>query len=571
MNRLKILIYLNLENNRIEIISSNINLNNLNFLILNQNFLESLNFLSNLTQLKELYLSNNRIKNVRLEDFENLKNLEILSLAHNSIIDFDQQVLHPLWSLSELNLRNISKQSILDINLNKLPNYLKSIDLSTNFIEKIELTFEKSYVTDFYLSDTIFLEPILNLSVLNGLRTLVIKNSNLNLKHSDLEKVSTISSLQLSLCNLSSLDEYFDLNKFTSLSNLNLSHNLIKIITNQHFKRLMFLISLDLSYNQIEFIENNAFININFVSYIYLNNNKIKYLSFSQVKYLLHIGEINLKNNLLEVIESDQIRTKNRFESMEKIDLSINLIRIFDFSNLFDNALQNFVKIVYLNDNKLTSIKQNHFENFKFLEHLSLQNNLIQIIEPNSFNILKKLKIINLACNLIDGLDKQTFKDLFELEFLNLSRNSLTFLYQELFDDLYRLKILDLSNNNLKIIYNDTFKNQGVLKDLFIQNNSKMILESNQSLNGLKSITNIYLSLNNLLNLQNKASFDKSFNKKIDKPLIDTLYYEAINIISDVKTIDCNLTIYFIRIKVLLNLSKDDQFKSFLNFCISEF
>ena len=66
--------------------------------------LEKRSFSSQLTNLEELYLRNNRIESIEWNMFSNMKNLRVLDLVANNFPKLDSQTLNRLRNLEKLEL-----------------------------------------------------------------------------------------------------------------------------------------------------------------------------------------------------------------------------------------------------------------------------------------------------------------------------------------------------------------------------------------------------------------------------------------------------------------------------------
>lgn len=141
------LVLLNLGNNRIGVIPdfAFVKMVNLKCLLLNNNKLESVEFVSSLQQLNTLVLSNNAISSIPKESFAHLTKLRKLSLflllpllthsGHNQLHEFPP-VFH-MTDLKELNL-NSNKISSIPDEITKLV-HLAQLDLGNNLLENVKV------------------------------------------------------------------------------------------------------------------------------------------------------------------------------------------------------------------------------------------------------------------------------------------------------------------------------------------------------------------------------------------------------------------------------------------------
>ena len=135
--------------------------------------------------------------------------------------------------------------------------------------------------------------------------------------------------------------------------------------------------------------------------------------------------------------------------------------------------------VLYLQQNRITSIKSNTFNNFLKLVQLHLDDNEISVIEDNNFNNLPNLEYLYLHENRITSIKSDTFNNLLHLERLDLDHNYISVIEDNNFNNLPKLEILYLHNNKITSIKSDTFSNLTNLKTLYLQNNPISVVEEN--------------------------------------------------------------------------------------------
>jgi Leucine-rich repeat (LRR) protein len=155
-------------------------------------------------------------------------------------------------------------------------------------------------------------------SVKNSGFNLILKSKGIanleSIKNGSLNNIRLIS-LDLS-DNNNDFDAYMNaLNQFRYLSRLDLSHNLISIIREKQFDRLINLEYLDLSYNEIFYLEENAFYGdgLNKLVELNLKKNQLHHLKPNDFDNLPNIQTINFDNNKLKTIKC------NIFNSLQKV------------------------------------------------------------------------------------------------------------------------------------------------------------------------------------------------------------------------------------------------------------
>lgn len=175
-----------------------------------------------------------------------------------------------------------------------------------------------------------------------------------------------------------------------------------------------------------------------------ISNNKITKLNdtnlFTTAK---HLQRLDLSHNHIYSISGNSL---NRFVTLHQIDLSFNVIDMFDektFTHL--NALQT----LKINNNLLTSVR-NLFNETTSLIHLDISFNNIEDIEATTFYQAQKLQTLKLNGNRLSVVpDLQHLK---ALTILDLSSNAITTLDSATFSKMQQLQVLRLTNNKLQKI-----------------------------------------------------------------------------------------------------------------------
>ena len=127
---------------------------------------------------------------------------------------------------------------------------------------------------------------------------------------------------------------------------------------------------------------------------------------------------------------------------------------------------------VALRQNSLSSLPAGLFSGLPKLLQVDLSDNSLTSLPANPFSGLTKLNLISLAGNSLTSLDAGLFSGLAALQHLHLSDNSLTSLPAGLFADLTRLSGLQLSGNSLTSLPAGVFSDLGSLLYLFLDRNS---------------------------------------------------------------------------------------------------
>jgi Leucine-rich repeat (LRR) protein len=224
----------------------------------------------------------------------------------------------------------------------------------------------------------------------------------------------------------------------------------------------------------------------------------------------------------------------------------------------------------YFNFNRIKTLTYFSFD-LSSLLHLEFDNNEISVIECNAFEELKRLQILSISNNFLTEITGEIFLNQLKLIDLNLSHNLIEFIEQNSFQNLIDLKVLDLSFNRLSSIENDLFNGLANLNDLNLLNNFTFQLY-NQSFNYLINIGNIYLTRSMIQ--ENKCLLMHSIEREVKRNVGNGKYkfFKSINLISndfhDLTLNEyCELTFEFLQFKIHWNLKSDYENEMFYEKC----
>lgn len=535
-----------------------------------------------ISQLESLYLSNNKLSSIA-NNLKGLKNIKILHLDYNYISNISD--LNALIYLEELKLGHNEIEVINENTFSTLTNLAK-LDLSHNNINVISTQLKNNYLlqelrlTDnniIFFDKTAFHGKKFKNLVLNGNNLVILfksrlfdgldcdnldlSNSGIHIIKQDVFSGTTLRSLNLSMTQLFSIEvsafsdvkdlQELDLsrNSLTSLVFLNpgieglkklfLQKNVFNKIANNSFTNFPSLEVLDLSYNIIQFVDSDAFISLKKLEKLSLNNNglfSIHLLNFRGLSAAINfdlsytgIGNFTeaaipgLKSTVFNCSRAELTYIHfNAFAEVERIDildLSYNALVAFEVN---PKALSK-VELLYLNNNKITSISNTTFVGFSELRDLYLQFNDIVNIVPQAFSSLISLKILNLSYNRDLQVSGDVFNNLRSLMLLTMTNNKNSLEFQNTVNtsiaqvdlsscdiaDLESLHIynvkgivsLNISHNLIEHIDSKSFKTMPKLFFLDVSFNLIKSIEPGSFVN-TQNIVNLNLNNNQLSDFQ---------------------------------------------------------------------
>lgn len=365
---------------------NNNHLTELSFTNVNMETMET-NALSSLKALEYLYIDQNKISKIRPGVFSGLPNLKLLNMSHNMLSGL----------LDKRNFTGIGIQ-------------LETLDLSYNQIK------------------------YLRKNCLEGFNQLV----TFNISHNQLIIIPSFyenSALEYAI----------------------LSFNNISEIPENTFPLKSSISSIDLSYNNLSTVSNSSGMNgYQRILSLNLNNNFV--IDISDILKNIRVNQLSLENNPIDSIDggffcSELIVSNLNLKTLTNISMC-NSGTVIKASN---NNLQDIpmwtetqaVEIVELQNNKISAIPLGRFSDFKSLSVLRLDQNKIEYLETGAFSGLRVLKSLNLSFNALSTIDHHGLFGMKQLEDLYLGGNMLTTLpYNDLFSILPGLKNLGLNRNH---------------------------------------------------------------------------------------------------------------------------
>ena len=435
-------------------------------------------FFSNL-QLKYLDLSFNRI--ISLQGFEKFKLLEELNLSNNYIGDEQLNFLTYLTKLKTINLSNNNLRNEEVKNIIYKIKTLQKINLANNNIE--QLIFEKSIgLIELDLDNNKINFLSFKNSSGNNFEFLMYLSANEN-RIQGVEGINNLINLEYLSLSVNEIRE-INIKKLNKLKYLQLKSNLLENFVIH--KKNQYLQYIDVSFNNI-----NSFTICGeciALKNLILDNNKLSDINFSENK---NINQFNnsINNNFnkfknLELIDISfnlisEIKFLIIFKNVQKINISFNNI-----DNIIEllSILKNFLQLKELN------LIENEFnKNIYNTEILSnnIFNNINQYFNSPNVNLIYKNQLISYrSCVLIN------INNILCLDNINVSK-------EEKISALklpeYKLDSIDIKSSNFSI-YNNKIENKFInvssrenkININSTKNNKNILINENTDFNDFK-------------------------------------------------------------------------------------
>ncbi len=358
---------------------------NLRILIMNNCGLKDISFVSNFLFLKELYLSNNEISDIRaLNKIVNNEKLKILHLGRNPIVD-----ITPLKNESFINNTSITSynHNLLELNLEKTNiNDLSPLEYFAN-LEILNLNTNINQLHAYNFKEfrnlkelRISARELINFEHFGGFNLITLETLSLVFEKGDNSFVNNL----INLTNLTLQSGYInDLVGFEALVNLrelNLSNNLITDITPlAKFKNLE---SLNLENNQI--IDIKPIINLKQLNFLNLSNNKINALQpFLMLERRVIISEKLLLLN--EELKNNPIEFQSNSSDFT-LKINDNPIEDFPLNRLPTIQFLQDIKNYFAEDDKLRTIKHQETKVILVGNSVAGKTSLLNILRGDNFN-----------------------------------------------------------------------------------------------------------------------------------------------------------------------------------------
>ncbi|XP_020794788.2 toll-like receptor 7 [Boleophthalmus pectinirostris] len=361
------------------------------------------------TNLKELYLYNNNIREVTEEDFKNLTNLEILDISGNC----------PRCYNAPFPCTPCPNNSPLKIHPNafKMQTKLTALRLHSNSLTEV--------LKDWFRSTT--------------------KLRVLDLSSNFLSKAVGTFDFPIVLGKLEELDLSFnyELQRYPQTLNLSQHFSRLKSLRVLRMRGFVFQQLIKESIAPLKSLQN--------LEVVDLGTNFIKTTNLSILMELQSFKIINLADNKISTSSDEQgtlglsaselERWSPMSSGVEYDSMDVREIHYFRFDEYARSCKHKDKEL-----GTVTSLVNKRCS--KFGKSLDVSRNNIFFLSPRFLN-LEDLRCLNLSSNLMSqSLNGSEFSNLPNLQYLDFSSNRLDLLYSTAFKELENLVILDISNNN---------------------------------------------------------------------------------------------------------------------------
>ncbi|KAJ8681551.1 hypothetical protein QAD02_017343 [Eretmocerus hayati] len=445
--------YVNLESNRLHYLPERLFMSELHPELrdvkLGYNLLEALpdDTFHNLTELRALDLTGNRLARLEPASIVHCPKLVSVSLANNRIAHVDNAAFQGLSGLRFLHLE-FNKLTKLDFQAfadSGAPDF--SLNVSYNSISMLFPS--RSQMPNLTRLDLGFNNlthlPTDIFGNTPQLRTINLQNNFLTTIEPGIFALKSLATLSLRDNRLESLRRQSFGGQLEGLQQLDLSGNALSQLTNEQFRQLRSLRVLNLARNRLRSLSRDVFTGTR-LEILDLNRNKFTVApsaSFSDVEYTLR--SIDLSENYIDHVDGPSFPTPQ----LTWLSLAQNRIRI-----LPDNSFMSLSKLLSLNMSYNDQLLANFKEVFHYLPELRLLGLASCGLERMPHLLLPSLSHLDLSGNRMNGLAESEQRHLDRLKVLLVANNSLSSI------DGLRLALLrqlDISANPIKELTKQSF------------------------------------------------------------------------------------------------------------------
>ena len=402
-------------------------LNSLKLIDLSINQIQNLdkNAFRDLNALSEINFARNQITTLHGSTFSccNIGTLTKISFSNNQIKIIEENLFNNSYSLEYIDFSG-NQIEILSKNLFNGLSSLEFIDFSSNQIESLdgslfnetkslkEIYFSRNHIQD--LPETIF-------KGLGSLEKIYFTDNQIKSLHANLfNDLSSLKNIHFSGNQIKVLDD----NLFQScalLEYIELSCNQIESINESLFNNLGLLEFIHFASNQIQCLNERLFDGLNSLMLIDFSGNQIKYLDENLFDSTPSLGYIDFSSNQIQLLSEDLFKSKTSKELYVDFSDNIDFNGVSSvFSFLFENVSKSDISYdIYLNSSFFHTSPKNRrsFHSLQKSNHL-IKNRFLSRKTGNKFLRQHLLSIyLNTKCiesNLIVAAEQPPQSESFE-------------------------------------------------------------------------------------------------------------------------------------------------------------
>jgi len=425
-----------------------------------------------------------KIQQLTMADFQELADLESITLEDRSIESIEDGVFEKVPGLKKLKLERNALKTLTVKTFFGLAN-LEELYLGENELTTIENDWFKE------------LKKLIKLD-LHG-RTLT------TLKEQAFAGLDKLVYLDLSgNCIASCSARPFQ--HLASLETLVLNNNRLRVLERSMFSGMSSLTDLELKDNGIQSIEVSAFEGLTALSNLNLQRNKITNLDSGCFEGLESVAKLFLHNNEIVVITPRAFKGLSALSELSLCANKINRIEVDGFAGLGS------LSEIHMDKNPLFEINRASFAALTGLSKMDMNEILIPSFPSFVFADLVNLLELDLSNSNIVEIQSKTFAELESLLKLDLSKNKITHIVaHDTFVGMTSLQKLNLSNNKIEKLNVESLASMSALREIYVDGNP-LRCDARFYENLGDSLKRLYVAVSNPSSDEETRSFLTSFH-----------------------------------------------------------
>ncbi|XP_072316974.1 toll-like receptor 21 [Eucyclogobius newberryi] len=348
---------------------------------------------------------------------------------------------------------------------------------------------------------------------------------------SSLSELSSLGCHNSSLSNLKYLDLSFNPISTEAFQGVDMSHLNNFRLQDTNVNIIHLLNNSDIRANSVDFsntgLKNDSLLEefckilgkrAKHITNLRLNNNLIGHMSSTSLQYCPeHIERLDLSRNRLH--ETNCLLFLNRTKDIQVFKAEHNRLSKLVSCNENKVIFENLTDLSY-RYNRILTVSDNAFNNTPNLVNLSLNINSIAWFGRWALTGLKKLQHLRLDQNIMTDLYHETFQDQINLEILNLNSNRISVIFCMTFHSLGKLKTLDLGGNKITPIKKKGFHGLTSLLTLILDDNNLIQID-----------TSLYYAFSDKLKvLSLKSNTIRFMSETINSPFLNLSQLNELNL-----------------------------------------